>query len=102
MDPISENVGTTLVYSDARVRIWLLDLAPRQQTHLHRHTSDYVYVALTPGETVTITQDGGETHSADEVGDAVRHRAGPPHVLRNLTDAPYANVIVELLSRDGS
>ncbi|WP_428965876.1 cupin domain-containing protein [Micromonospora fluostatini] len=91
-------VGTKLVYQDDRVRIWTLDLAPGEETTVHQHPCDYVYVVLSPGQTETVVTDGTVLPGDDTVGDAVYHEAGKPHLLRNVGDTPYANVIVELLS----
>ncbi|MEO3772788.1 hypothetical protein [Micromonospora sp. B9E7] len=91
-------VGTELVYQDDRVRIWTLDLAPGQETNIHQHPCDYVYVVLSPGQTETVCTDGTVLPGDDKVGDAVYHEAGLPHLLRNVGATPYANVIVELVS----
>ncbi|PTA47646.1 hypothetical protein C8054_03810 [Micromonospora sp. RP3T] len=91
-------VGTELVYQDDRVRIWTLDLAPGQETNIHQHPCDYVYVVLSPGQTETVCIDGTVLPGDDKVGDAVYHEAGLPHLLRNVGPTPYANVIVELVS----
>lgn len=95
----SDKIGTRLVYSDERVRIWLLDLDPGEESGFHQHTCDYVYVVLTGGCTETLFADGRRTAAADAVGDAVYHQAGQPHSLRNRGDVRYSNVIVELLDR---
>ena len=91
-------VGTELVHQDERVRIWTLDLAPGEETTIHQHPCDYVYVVLTAGQTQTIDVDGTVHPGDDKVGDAVYHTAGPAHLLRNVGQTHYSNVIVELLS----
>ncbi len=97
----SDRIGTSLVYADDRVRIWLLDLEPGEESGLHEHPCDYVYVALTAGRTETVLADGRRMAATDAVGDAVRHVAGPPHSLRNVGESRYSNVIVELLEPSG-
>ncbi|MDQ1741667.1 MAG: hypothetical protein QOE23_6 [Pseudonocardiales bacterium] len=91
-------VGTELVHQDERVRIWTLDLAPGEETTIHQHPCDYVYVVLRAGQTQTIDVDGTVHPGDDKVGDAVYHTAGPAHLLRNVGSTHYSNVIVELLS----
>lgn len=91
-------VGTRLVYMDERVRIWTLDLEPGEETTVHQHPCDYVYVVLAGGRTETVNIDGTVQPADDSAGDAVFHRAGQPHLLRNVGNTPYANVIVELVS----
>lgn len=46
--PIDENVGSTVIYEDERVRVWNFTLAPNESTSLHRHDCDYHFVALQP------------------------------------------------------
>ena len=93
----TEPIGTKLVYEDRQVRIWTLELAPGQSTALHQHTCDYVYVVVSPGKTVTHILGGKPDHNVDEIGVAVYHDAGPPHLLENVGSTRYANVIVELI-----
>ncbi len=91
-------VGTKLVYQDERVRIWTLDLAPGEETGIHQHPCDYVYVVLAAGKTQTIDTDGTVHPGDDKVGDSVYHSAGKPHLLRNVGTTQYSNIIVELVS----
>jgi mannose-6-phosphate isomerase-like protein (cupin superfamily) len=91
-------VGTNLIYQDERVRVWTLDLAPSEQTLVHQHPCDYVYVVLEAGQTLTIDADSTVHPGDDKVGDAVYHEAGPAHLLKNVGTTHYSNVIVELVS----
>lgn len=91
-------VGTQLIYQDERVRVWTLDLAPGEQTLVHQHPCDYVYVVLEAGQTQTIDADSTVHPGNDKVGDSVYHEAGPPHLLKNVGTTHYSNVIVELAS----
>ncbi len=93
-----EQVGTKLVYSDDRVRVWVLELEAGEQTIVHQHPCDYVYVVTESGRAETVNHDGTSYVGDDKVGDAVYHEAGQPHLLRNIGDTPYSNIIVELLT----
>lgn len=91
-------VGTKLVYQDEKVRVWTLELAPGEQTLVHQHPCDYVYVVLEAGQTETIDADSTVHPGNDKVGDSVYHAAGPPHLLKNVGETHYSNIIVELVS----
>ncbi|WP_052850389.1 cupin domain-containing protein [Streptomyces avicenniae] len=91
-------VGTKLVHQDERVRVWTLDLAPGEQTEIHQHPCDYVYVVVAGGQTETVHADSTVHPGDDQVGDAVYHEAGQPHLLKNVGTTHYTNIIVELVS----
>ncbi|WP_416874776.1 hypothetical protein [Kitasatospora sp. SC0581] len=93
-----EQVGTKLVYSDDRVRVWVLELDPGEETIIHQHPCDYVYVATESGRAETVHKDGTGYVGEDKLGEAVYHEAGQPHLLRNIGDGHYSNIIVELLA----
>jgi mannose-6-phosphate isomerase-like protein (cupin superfamily) len=93
-------IGTELIWADGRVRIWLLELEPGEETAVHQHRCDYIYIVLSPGETVTINQDGTKQFAVDDFGDAVFHPVGQPHSLKNLGSTKYSNIIVELLATE--
>jgi quercetin dioxygenase-like cupin family protein len=90
-------VGTELVYSDDRVRVWTLQLEPGEETSIHQHPCDYVFVVTAQGKTETVTVDGDIDPGDDHLGKAVYHHVGPPHLLRNVGTTSYSNIIVELL-----
>jgi len=46
----SENIGTKILYEDADVKIWTMELAPNASTEMHKHLNDYYFIALTPGK----------------------------------------------------
>ncbi|MFI7134858.1 cupin domain-containing protein [Nonomuraea sp. NPDC050153] len=93
-----EQVGTKLLYQDDRVRLWLLELAPGEQTTIHQHPCDYVYVVVEGGQTETVNVDSTVIPGDDKIGDAVYHQAGLAHLLKNVGTTNYTNIIVELLS----
>ncbi|GLF92915.1 cupin domain-containing protein [Streptomyces yaizuensis] len=93
-----EQVGTKLVHQDENVRIWTLELAPGEETTIHQHPCDYVYVVVAGGQTETVNIDSTIHPGDDRTGDSVYHQAGPPHLLRNVGTTHYSNIIVELLS----
>lgn len=98
----SQAIGTSLVYEDAHVRIWTLDLLPGEQTPWHQHEVDYVYCVIAAGSTATQYADGTVGRTTERIGECHYHPAGQPHFLRNTGDSVYRNVIVELLATGDS
>lgn len=94
---MSVPIGTSLVYQDDDVRIWMLDLAPGEETPVHQHEVDYVYCVVAAGDTETHYADGTVLACSEVIGDRQYHPAGQPHLLRNTGTANYRNVIIELL-----
>jgi hypothetical protein len=45
---VDGNVGSSILYEDARARVWNFTLAPNESTSMHRHDCDYHFVALEP------------------------------------------------------
>ena len=45
---VDSNVGSHIIYEDARVRVWNFTLAPNASTSMHRHDCDYHFIALEP------------------------------------------------------
>ena len=57
---------------------------------------DYVIISVTGGR-VEIENVGGHSYiGEDKVGGVIWQDAGQKHELRNLTDQPYQNILVEL------
>jgi quercetin dioxygenase-like cupin family protein len=96
---ISNEVGSTLLFENDRVRVWDLRLEPGESTGLHRHSLDYFYVVIGDGKLQGVDSEGqtqearemkdGEVHFR-EVGDEAVHEAV------NAGDKPWRNIVVEL------
>lgn len=91
-----EHIGTTLLFENSYLRIWNLLLEPGETAPTHQHEFPYVYVVLTPGETLMTESDGAQHRQSDDRWKVVEHSTGLPHSLQNVGTAPYANVIVEM------
>jgi quercetin dioxygenase-like cupin family protein len=92
-------IGTEVVFENDQVRVWDMRVAPRGKKAWHHHTMDYVIVNVTGGK-VEIENVQGQTYVAeDKAGRVIWRDAGEKHELRNLTDAPYRNILVELKSK---
>ena len=96
---ISSQVGTRLLFENARVRVWDLSLAPGESTGLHRHTDDYFFVVIGDGTLQAGDASGtkrearamrnGEVRFSEVDGENV-------HEATNVGDTPWRNIVVEL------
>jgi len=86
-----------LALQNRYVRVFDVEVAPHGATLMHRHRHDYIFVSLGPAEisnevagqpAVNLKLADGETRFA--AGNFV-------HLVRNLSNAPFRNVAIELL-----
>ncbi len=86
-----------LVLENALVRVFKVEVAPHTETLMHRHGRDYFFVNLGPAE---IENDvAGKPPASLKLRDGeVRFTPGGfAHLAKNLGDAPFRNVTIELL-----
>lgn len=83
------------------VRAYYVEVPPHEDTLLHQHDHDYIYVSLGPSEVVNAVRDKPEVHLVLKDGETHFTRGGFAHVARNLADAPFRNVTIELLKPQG-
>lgn len=93
-----EPVGTRLLFQNNDVRVWTLELEPGEETEIHTHQCDYVYVVVEGGATQVNFSDGREQIARDTAGESFYRTAGGAHSLKNVGARRYVNVIVELLA----
>jgi quercetin dioxygenase-like cupin family protein len=97
--PVSEDVGTRLLFENDRVRVWDLRLEPGESTGLHRHTSDYLYVVIGDGTLQTCYPDGTSDSPRDMRDGDVRFRefeSAAVHAAVNRGEKTWRNIVVEL------
>ena len=78
-------------------RVYYVEVPPHQDTQLHQHDHDYIYVSLGPADVVNAIRDKPEVHLVLKDGETHFTRGGFAHVARNLADTPFRNVTIELL-----
>jgi len=96
---ISTAVGTRLLFENERVRVWDLQLAPGESTGLHRHTCDYLYVAIGDGVLQSVDGQGNRREPMPMRDGEVRFRRiedEDVHAAENVGDGPWRNIVVEL------
>jgi len=91
-----------LAFENSYVRVFQVEIEPRNATLMHRHRHDYIFVSLGAAEIsnevvgkspVTVNLKDGET----------RFTPGNfAHIARNLAATPFRNVTIELLQGEQS
>lgn len=89
-----------LVFANDRVRVFNVEIPPHQETQMHWHGHDYVYITL--GSTQVINMVKGKDPATVEMRDGQTGflSGGFAHMARNLSGQPYRNVTVEFLQED--
>jgi len=83
------------------VRVYYVEVPPHENTQLHQHDHDYIYVSLGPSDVVNAPLNKPEVHLTLKDGETHFTRGGFAHVARNLSDAPFRNITIELLKPQG-
>jgi quercetin dioxygenase-like cupin family protein len=88
-----------LVFENAQVRVFFVDVAPHTDTLLHTHRHDYIYVMLGASEVVNDVQGKPSVTAKLTDGQSALIPGNFSHVVHNL-DHPFRNLTVELLEDD--
>jgi len=89
-----------LVFENAQVRVFNVDVAPHTDTLLHRHRHDYLYVTLGDSEVVNAVQGKDPVTVNLQDGQTGFLTGGYAHIARNVSNSSFRNVTVELLQDD--
>jgi quercetin dioxygenase-like cupin family protein len=79
------------------VRVYYVEVPPHENTQLHQHDHDYLFVTLGDSDVINAVRDKPEVHLVLKDGETHFTRGGFAHVARNLSDKPFRNVTIELL-----
>lgn len=94
-------VGTTLLFENARVKVWEVRLAPGERGPFHAHTHDYFWTVVDPSDGLQRSADGTLTVRSYQLGETQfsSHSPDAPliHDLENVGDTVLRFVTVELL-----
>jgi beta-alanine degradation protein BauB len=96
------DVGTKLLFEDERVRVWEVRLEPGEEGDVHHHELDHLLVQVAGDRIAVVPEpdsDGPfrEYLEAEVVaGAVVPVRRGGVERARNVGQAPYVEVVVEL------
>lgn len=97
VEPI-HRVGTTLLFENDRVRVWELVLRPGEQSDLHEHACDYVFVHLTKSR-IALLQPGQDPETSEEPAGFVQYTdvgSGIVHAIKNVGDTEHREILVEI------
>jgi hypothetical protein len=83
------------------VRAYYVEVAPHDETQLHQHDHDYIYVSLGPADVVNAVLNKPDVRLSLKNGETRFTPGGFAHVARNLSDAPFRNITIELLKPSG-
>jgi quercetin dioxygenase-like cupin family protein len=83
------------------VRAYYVEVPPHEDTQLHQHDNDYLFVTLGDTEVINAVLGKPEIKLALKDGEVRFTRGGFAHVARNLGDKPFRNVTIELLHAQG-
>jgi hypothetical protein len=98
------DIGTELLFENEAVRVWSMELAPGEDSPFHRHTRDYLFVYTTPSR-IAFVEPSGQLGEAREYADGfVNYLAvgdGLTHQIRNVSDIPHRQILVEFKEMKG-
>lgn len=94
-------VGSTLVSTSDRARVWLIEMQPGDRLPFHTHVLDYFWVATSPGTARSRYGDGQVAEVSYAVGDTKHFTFGVgqsmTHDLENVGDTVLSFTTVEYL-----
>jgi hypothetical protein len=90
-----------LKIENAYARVYYVEVPPHENTQLHQHDHDYLFITLGDSDVINAVRDKPEVHLVLKDGETHFTRGGFAHVARNLADAPFRNITIELLKPQG-
>jgi quercetin dioxygenase-like cupin family protein len=86
-----------VVLQNQYVRVFKVELAPRDQIQMHRHDHDYVFVTVGDSEIENDVAGKPPATLKLQDGDTRFLPGGFSHVVKDLANTPFRNVTVEFL-----
>jgi hypothetical protein len=93
--------GNHILWENATVRVWQLELAPGESSALHTHMNPYLFVVIESAKVRTMFPDGSISDDTDATGAVVwagLDDARRTHTLTNIDDRRYLNRVIEVLT----
>jgi hypothetical protein len=98
-----DQVGTTILFENDRVRVWEMTLEPGETCDLHRHRHDYLMIYPDAALGRSSSRSRLERAEAGLVAFATVGAEGlPPHQITNAGGSPSTHYVVELLGPSGA
>jgi uncharacterized protein YjlB len=86
-----------LVIENEFVRVFAVEIAPHDRTLCHHHAHDYLLYVAGDAEIVSAARGQEPKALSYRQGDCELSQAGMVHVVENLGEAPFRNVVAEIL-----
>lgn len=90
-----------LVIANQYVRAFAVEIPPHTRTFCHRHPNEYLLYVAQGGEIISAARDEEPKRLSYAAGECELSKAGLVHVVENLGDAAFRNVVVEPLPAAG-
>lgn len=87
-----------LVFANQFVRAFAVEVARHDRTLCHRHPNDYLLYVASGAEIISAARGEEPKRLSYADGECELAAAGLVHVVANLSDTPFRNVVVELLA----
>ena len=94
--PITSEPHHHQVYSDARLRVFRVEVPAHGTTLVHEHSVDYFWIAVGPAEFVNVVTGKDEAKVAAQDGSVHYTRGGFAHLARIDGAQPFQNLTLEL------
>jgi quercetin dioxygenase-like cupin family protein len=86
-----------LIFQNDQVRVFKVEVGPREATLMHRHRHDYLFVSLGAADVSNEVEGKTPVELKLQDGQTGFLAGNFAHVARNLTQTPFRNVTIELL-----
>lgn len=96
--PIDDEPRHHLIIVNDYVRAFAVEIPPRDRTLCHHHPNHYLLYVTADAEIISAAREEDPKHLNYEAGECELAPAGLTHVVENLGNTAFRNVVVELLS----
>ncbi len=95
LQPLGD-VGNVFLFENDQAKVWELVLEPGQQSLMHHHTMDYLFVVVEGGRLRTEYQNGSFIEDDYAPGDVEFNTRCSTHRVVNVGTSRWRNVIIEI------
>ncbi|HKD84010.1 MAG TPA: hypothetical protein VKB58_04630 [Terriglobales bacterium] len=85
-----------LIIANDYIRAFAVEIPPHDRTLCHRHPHDYLIYVAGGAEIISAARDEQPKRLSYADGECELSTAGLVHVVENLSDTPFRNVVVEM------
>ncbi len=97
--PIDQEPRHHLVIENELVRAFAVEIAPHDRTLCHHHAHDYLLYVVGDGDIISTARDEEPKKLSYRDGECELSDAGLTHVVENVGEEPFRNIVVELLAK---